>query len=494
MRDAPLPSTPKSAYNNWISVIGAVLAIGALFSFALLVAMGFAQGDKNPYLGILTYIVSPAFLITGLAIVFIGAWLQRRYALRHAGQRPDRWQLDLHNPKQRRHLYILGGGATLFLLLSAFGSYQTYHYAESVQFCGEVCHQAMNPELVTYRKGAHARVDCVECHIGSGAEWFVKAKINGAHQLISYTLDNYDRPIATPVKNMRPAREICEQCHWPEKSLGNLDMTWDHFLSDRKNTPYSVRLLMKMDTGKDGDIHGGIHWHASPKTKVEFYATDRQRQEIVWVRVTDSAKGTEKIFRKPEFQGEPPTDQIRRMDCVDCHNRPAHDFRPANDLVEEAMLRGTLSTSLPAIKRQAVLAMIQKEITTAAEAPERIADHLRGRYKDAAGVDQAIAEVQRLYAENIFPDRKADWRVYPNNIGHKDWAGCFRCHDDALQTTSGQKVGASECSSCHVILAQGKGSDLATLTAAGLEFKHPSGSYDEELRCADCHNGGIQGK
>ncbi|MFO1449097.1 MAG: NapC/NirT family cytochrome c [Opitutaceae bacterium] len=486
--------TARSHFNNWISAIGAVIAVGALFSFALLVAMGFIQGDKNPYLGILTYIVAPSFLIGGLGIVVFGAWLQRRYAIKNAAYRPDRWQLDLQNPRQRRHLILLAGGSTVFLLLSAFGSYQTYHYAESVQFCGEVCHQAMNPEHVAYQRGAHARVACVECHIGSGVQWFFKAKINGAHQLIAYTLNNYSRPIATPVKNLRPARDICEQCHWPEKFLGNLDVTYEHFLSDRKNTAYSVRMLMKVNSGRPGGPMGGIHWHVSPDNKVEYYAIDDKRQDIVWMRVTSTKDASVKIFRNEEFKGEPPAELVRTMDCVDCHNRPAHVFPTANDSVEQAMALGRIATSLPNIKRYAVQAMLQKEITSSAEAPTKIAEYLKGRYKEAAGLPETISEVQRIYAETIFPERKADWRVYPNNIGHKDWPGCFRCHDDKHKTSAGETVRASDCSSCHVILAQGKTEELATLTSSGLEFKHPGGSYDEELRCADCHNGGIQGK
>ena len=182
------------------------------------------------------------------------------------------------------------------------------------------------------------------------------------------------------------------------------------------------------------------------------------------------------------------------MDCMDCHNRPAHVFPTANDAVEKSMAMGALSANLPAIKRTAVQAMIQKDITTSAEAPGKIAEFLRGKYKDQADLPVAIAEVQKIYATAIFPERKADWRVYPSNIGHKDWAGCFRCHDNKHKTDKGETVRASDCNSCHTIIAQGKGPELATLSSAGLEFKHPDGAYDEELSCADCHNGGIQGK
>jgi nitrate/TMAO reductase-like tetraheme cytochrome c subunit len=489
-------SAPKRSnhFNNWISASGGVLAIGALFSFALLVAMDFTQSDKNPYLGILTYIVAPLFLIAGLTMVFFGWWLQRRHQLRHAPSVPHFWAIDWDNPRHRQRIVLFGGGGALFLLLSAFGSYQTYHYAESNLFCGQVCHSAMNAEYQTYQRGAHARVACVECHVGAGAKAFVEAKMNGTRQLYGFLFDTYNRPIPTPVHNLRPAQDTCEKCHWPEKFLGNLDMTYEHYLSDRRNTDYTVRMLMRVNDGRPGSPLGGIHWHVSKDQIVEYYAIDEKRQDIVWMRVTNKVDGTAKIFRNEEFKGEPPAKLIRVMDCIDCHNRPAHVFPTANDSVERAMALGKISLELPNVKRHAVAALTLKEITTGAEAPGKIAEYLKGRYKDAppAVLAQTIATVQEIFASTIFPERKADWRQYPNNIGHKDWPGCFRCHDDKHSTASGEKVRASDCSSCHIIISQGKGSELATLTATGLEFKHPGGPYDDELRCADCHNGGNQ--
>ena len=492
MSDPTQPPRPRSNFNNWISAIGAVLAVGALFSFALLVWMDFTQGDKNPYLGILTYIVAPLFLIGGLAAVFIGAWLQRRWAIKHAATVPDKWRLNFKDRRQRWLLTGFVAGAVGFLLLSAFGSYQTYHYSESVQFCGQVCHRAMNPEFVTYQRGAHARVDCVQCHIGSGAEWFIKAKINGTHQLIAYTLDNYNRPIATPIKNLRPAQDICEKCHWPEKFHGNVDIAFDHFLSDKKNTPYTVRLLMHVNQPQAGAPAGGIHWHVNRNQRVEYFAADEKRQDIPWMRVTDLKTGESRVYRTEKFQGEPPADKLRTMDCMDCHNRPAHVFPTANQAVERALGGGALTTKLPNIKREAVKAMTETKIATSAEAPTKIEEYLKSKYKEAPELPAAIAAVQAIYATTIFPERKADWRVYPNNIGHKDWLGCFRCHDDKHKTATGEGVKSSDCTSCHSILSQGAGAALEMLSAKGLEFKHPGGETDPDLTCSDCHNGGIQ--
>jgi len=491
---APPARRPRSHFNNWISASGGVLAAGALFSFAFLVWMDFSQHEKNPYLGILTYLVAPAFLITGIAMGLVGAWMQRRYALKHAGDRPDRWQIDLGDVSHRRIAIGFAAGGVLFLVLSAFGSYQTYHYSESTAFCGQVCHQAMDPEFVTYRRGAHARVDCVECHIGSGAEWFVKAKINGTHQLIAYVTDRYSRPIATPIKNLRPAQDICEKCHWPEKFHGNVEINFAHFLSDKKNTAYTARMLMHVNKSQPGAPAGGIHWHVSATDRVEYYATDEKRQDIPWMRVTNAKDGAARVFRTEAFKGEPPADRIRVMDCMDCHNRPAHVFPTANDAVERSMVTGALGTALPNLKRAAVQALMQKEITTAENAPAKIAEFLTAKYPGAPELPAVIAEVQRIYSVAIFPERKADWRVYPNNIGHKDWLGCFRCHDDKHRTAAGAAVSASDCTSCHTILSQGKGAQLESLTAKGLAFDHPGGELDPDLTCADCHNGGIQGK
>ncbi len=486
------PARSRSPFNNWISAAGGVLAVGALFSFALLVWIDFTSGDKNPYLGIFTYLVAPGFLISGLVAVFAGAWLQRRYAIKYAGESPDRWQLKFDDPRQRRMIILATIGAVAFLLLSVFGSYQTYHYSESVQFCGEVCHRAMNPEFVTYQRGAHARVDCVDCHIGAGAEWFIKAKINGTHQLIAYTLNNYSRPIATPIKNLRPAQDICEKCHWPEKFHGNIDVSFEHVLSDRGNTPYAVRMLMRVNTTRAGSPAGGIHWHVNRNEKVEYFASDEKRQDIPWMRVTNKRDGTSRVYRTAAYKGEPPAGEIRTMDCMDCHNRPAHVFPTANEAVEKSLAAGTLSLQLPNIKREAVKALLQKEITTAADAPQKIADYLRAKYIGAPELPATITEVQRIYTVTVFPERKADWRVYPNNIGHKDWPGCFRCHDDKHKTSLGETVRSSDCRSCHTILAQGKAAEIELLNAKGMDFQHPGGDLDPDLTCSDCHNGGIQ--
>jgi nitrate/TMAO reductase-like tetraheme cytochrome c subunit len=482
---------------NWLSLAGAVVALGSFFAFAFLVAIDAISKDGNPYLGILTYIIAPGFLILGLFLAFLGWWLQRRSARQDKAEgHPLSLTIDFSKHRDRRLLLIFGSGSVVFLLLTAFGSYQTYHFTESVEFCGKTCHAVMKPEFTSYYRSSHARVSCAECHIGSGASWYVKSKLSGAYQVYSTIFRKYRTPIPTPVDNLRPAQDTCERCHWPEKFTGNQDRSYEHFLSDRKNTPFTVRLLLHVGGGQSGaGPFGGIHWHMNVENKVEYFASDEKRQEIPWVRVR-SHDGSQRVFRAPDFKGEPPVTAIRTMDCIDCHNRPAHVLQTANQGVEQAMTLGWISTGLPNIKRVSVQALTQ-DYATDEQAMKELGEILTKRFPEAPGseLSKSIEGLRKVYQANFFPVMKASWRAYPNNIGHKDWPGCFRCHDDKhVSDDSRRKIKSSDCSACHTLLAQGRGEQLLQLAPRGLEFKHPGGDLDSDLLCSDCHNGGIQGK
>ena len=225
----------RSSFRNWFSLAGLVIAMGSLFSFLLLFTLDAFASFNNPYIGVLTYLVAPGFLILGLVLTLGGAlWHRRR--LRSAAPVPA-LSIDLSRPRDRRVLGYFLGVSLCFLLVSAIGSYKTYQFTESVQFCGQTCHTVMRPEFVTYEHGPHARVACTECHIGPGATWFVRSKLSGTYQVFATLMDKYPRPIPTPVENLRPAQQTCEQCHWPSKFVGNLDRTFHYFLSDHTNTP-----------------------------------------------------------------------------------------------------------------------------------------------------------------------------------------------------------------------------------------------------------------
>ena len=489
------PDLRRSNFRNWLSLAGAIIALGSFFAFLLLVALDVFAREGNPYLGILTYLVAPFFLFLGMAFIFGGWWLRRRQVRRAGPGGGPSLAIDLSLARHRRYLGLFVAGAIVFLFLTAFNSYKTYHFTESVVFCGQVCHTVMEPEFTTYQRGAHARVSCADCHIGSGAEWYVKAKISGTYQVYATLMDKYERPIKTPIRNLRPAQETCERCHWPEKFTGNLDRTYEHFLSDRDNQPYSVRLLMHVGGGQTGQggPFGGIHWHMSVAHRVEYFATDEKRQQIPWVRISETAGGPARVYRTEDFKGDPPADAIRVMDCMDCHNRPAHVYKSANDAVEQALALGRISAKLPAIKRVAVDALT-KDYGSTPEANAAIADILQAKYSTVAAADLAptIETVRTIYAQNFFPLMKADWRVYPDNIGHKDWPGCFRCHDDKHRSEAGLLIKASDCTTCHTILAQGNAEEITRLVPSGLKFDHPGGEIPEGLICNDCHNGRNQ--
>jgi nitrate/TMAO reductase-like tetraheme cytochrome c subunit len=268
-----------SLLRNWVSLTGGVIAIGSLFSFLLLFILDAAAHLANPYIGILTYIVAPGFLITGLLLAGLGVLWHHRH-LKATVPAPA-LQIDLSRPRDRRVLALFIAGSVCFLLISAVGSYKTYQFTESVQFCGQACHTVMRPELTTYLHGPHARVACTECHIGPGATWFVRSKLSGTYQVYATLFNKFPRQIPTPIKYLRPAQETCNQCHWPRKSVGDLDRTLNFFLGDETNTPFSVRLILKVGGGDHthGPV-GGIHWHMSISNRVEYVAADEARQKI----------------------------------------------------------------------------------------------------------------------------------------------------------------------------------------------------------------------
>jgi nitrate/TMAO reductase-like tetraheme cytochrome c subunit len=345
----------------------------------------------------------------------------------------------------------------------------------------------MEPEMVTYQHGSHARVSCTECHIGKGASYFVKSKLSGTYQLYAVAFNKYPRPIPTPIKNLRPAQDTCEQCHWPEKFVGDLDRTYNYFLGDEANTPYSLRMTMKVG-GADptrGPV-GGIHWHMNVGNKVEYLASDPSRTVIPWVRMTDGL-GVVTVFTAPGFTNEVDASAIRTMDCMDCHNRPAHRYMSPNQAVNLAMSLGQIDPQIPSIKANAV-EVLTREYSSNTEAEEGIATTLSQLYPDDQRIRQVITEVQSIYRKNFFPEMKADWRAYPDHIGHQQWPGCFRCHDGEHRTADATRtIKANDCNSCHTILAQGSGEELMQLTPQGQPFKHP-GDEVEGL-CTDCHDG-----
>src|SRR5205085_5176927 len=460
-----VPSVIKrpSLLRNYISFVGAAIVIAALASVVLLFLIETTSNGENPYLGILTYIVFPSILIFGLLVIAIGMMLERRRRRRGAPEQIEAYpKLDLNDPRARHAFFTFLLVTFFFVSASAFGSYRAFEYTESVAFCGTTCHTVMKPEYTAYLAGAHARVACVGCHVGPGAGWYMKSKLSGAYQLYSVTFNKYSRPIKTPVNNLRPAQETCEQCHWPQKFFGTQLKVFDRYGYDEQNTLRQRRMLINVGGGSPsaGPVKG-IHWHMNIGNEVTYISTDEHRQVIPWVRIKDRQGNVTEYYdrTRPLSAEQIATGNKRRMDCVDCHNRPAHVYLPPDVAVDQAFVAGRLDPALPFLKKQAV-EVLSKQYSTSGEAlfaiEKNVNDFYRTNYAEAFSQKQdsikgAIAEIQRIFRTYFFPEMKTDWQTHPNNIGHLYFAGCFRCHDGEHVSNTG-KVISNNCTICHTVL------------------------------------------
>jgi hypothetical protein len=493
---------PRLAYNP-ISIIGAVLAAVTALVIVVLLYFHASQEAWNPYLGIVVYMVLPPFLILGLVLIPVGIIRQKR-VIKKTGQVPvAEWpHIDLNLRTHRNAFFVFVFGSITFALIGAVGGYQAYHYTESVTFCGETCHVIMKPEHTAYQNSPHARVACTECHVGPGAGWYAKSKLSGLYQVYATLADVFPRPIPTPIENLRPAQETCEQCHWPEKFFGNQLRRFDHYMYDEGNTHWPVNLLVKTGGGDPKLTEtSGIHWHMNISVKVEYIARDERREDIPWIRVTNDG-GRTTVYEdaeSPLTEEEIRTAEIRRMDCVDCHNRPSHKYNPPDLLVDRAIVTGQIDPDLPSIKRIAVEAMAQEYETEGiarAGIEEKILRFYEEEHPDAfegqrGAIDRAVSAVQLAFSQNMFPEMKVRWDRYPDNLGHLIYPGCMRCHDGDHVSKDGVAVNR-DCSSCHVITAQGSGERAQMAeTLEGLEFEHPEDIGDEwrETECYECHTG-----
>jgi nitrate/TMAO reductase-like tetraheme cytochrome c subunit len=496
------PPVSIKLYKNPISLIGMALAAVAFANILVLFFLDSFSHISSPYVGILAYMVAPAIMIVGLVMIPIGMVVERRRRLREVGHPPHFARLDLNNPAQRSAMAFVLSFVVIFALMSAVGSYKAYEFTDSVEFCGQLCHSVMSPELTAYKASPHARVGCVECHVGSGAGWYVKSKLSGIRQVYYTAMGTYPRPIPTPVHNLRPAADTCEQCHWPKKFWGAQLKVFSHFGTDEQNTPRVLRLLIKTGGGDPslGQGAGGIHWHMNIANKITYFATDEQRQVIPWVRMEDSKGNITDFLAKDTAPTQEQIDKAskRRMDCIDCHNRPTHIYTPPDVSVDRSMVAGSIDPSLSFIKAQGV-EVLTADYKTQAEATKAIADKISKFYADkypqiasskADGVKNAVTELQRIYNTTFFPMMKVNWKTHPNNIGHMYYPGCFRCHDGNHVSKDG-KVISKDCNSCHTLLDQEEGTaHLAQMQAQS--FKHPVDIGDlSAVNCADCHSGGV---
>ena len=463
---------------NVVSLIGTLLIVVSLL---LIGALFFMQGlgfEGGAYLGILTFVLLPMMFLLGLALVPIGLWWRKRRDARLAAQGQQTGHLPVFDLNQERTRGVLIGFVALaipLLALAAGLTFKAVHYMDSTEFCGNACHTVMEPEYTAFQRSPHVRVGCAGCHIGPGAEWFVKAKISGSWQLIAVAFDLYPRPIPTPVHSLRPSNGTCEQCHWPTKFVGERLKVRTHFQDDEANTEVKTALMVKVGGSAGGESHG-IHWHVDPNHIIRYLA-DEKRQTIYDIELTDKKAGTTKVFKGPE--AAPAGSAWRTMDCVDCHNRPAHNFRSPEYEVDLAMSEGRIDRTLPYIRREGVRILTEKEYASHDEARAGIAAAVKEfyvkNYPDRAGsaeVEQAGKTLGDAYCWNNFPHMRVVWNTYPSHLGHQQSPGCFRCHDNKHKTEDGEKV-SKKCTTCHNVVVEEE-SDSTLLQELGLQEPPPA--------------------
>lgn len=488
-------------FRNFISFIGFAIVVAAVTSIIFLFVMELTSGHDNPYLGIFTYMLFPGIMMFGFFVVLIGALFERRRRIKHKETTDKPYPtIDLNDPKRRRSILAFTAMSFFFIMVSAYGSYRAYEHTESVAFCGQTCHSVMKPEFVAYQASPHARVRCVECHVGPGAEWYVRSKISGMYQVYSVAFNKFSRPIQSPVHNLRPARYTCEQCHWPEKFYGAQLKVFNHYAYDEKNTNRQVRMLLNIGGGDPsaGQVTG-VHWHVYEANEVTYIATDEQRQNIPYVRMKDASGKITEYYAKGSnlSQDEISKAPTRKIDCVDCHNRPSHVYVPPDRAVNEAFAAGKLDQSLPFLKREAVVSL-SKTYSTNDEAVNAIASSIDGFYRsNYADVYQqkgneiktAIAEIQKIYQTYIFPEMRVNWKTHPDNKGHFYFQGCFRCHDGEHFSKEGKPI-RKDCNVCHTVLDQTEGTNI--IKPADASFTHPGNLGNlGERSCMTCHTGDM---
>jgi hypothetical protein len=445
---------------NWISRIGVVLTTTSAITLVFAYVSQLLGYSFNPYMGILIFLILPGVFVLGLLIIPTGIFIERRRQ-RRLGMLPTEYPMVTFSRGEFRRtaMFVLTMTA-INVPLFAFASYRGVVYMDSVKFCGTTCHTVMLPEYTAYLRSPHAHVACVECHIGPGAPWFVRSKISGSYQVLAVTFDLYPRPIPVPIRNLRPASQTCDQCHWPARFTGDKLIVKTKFGDDEKNSSTKTVLLLHIGGLSPALKYTGIHgWHLG---LINYIASDTKRQVIPWVE----HRNADGSFTQFASTDNPPTPALvehgerRLMDCMDCHDRPSHTFHLPEEAVNTEMSAGRISPSLPLVHKVSI-GLLKQNYASRQEAETQIPENLRAYYRknyfaiynsQRAAIEQAADALVYIYDGNVFPAMNVTWGTYANNLGHTDFPGCFRCHDGDHKSKDGQVI-TQDCNTCHNLLA-----------------------------------------
>ncbi|HTC35564.1 MAG TPA: hypothetical protein VK724_19480 [Bryobacteraceae bacterium] len=429
--------------SSWISMLGAALVTLAGFSWLFVLPMNIRGGSvSNPYIGLLIFIAIPIVFFAGLALIPIGIALAKHKVSKSLNEVEDRriaW---------RRVGIFFGVMTVANVVIASQLSYRAVEQMDTVQFCGQTCH-VMKPEFTAHAaRPPHQAVACAECHIAPGATGWFKAKMNGTAQLVGVVLNNYPRPIESAIENNKlvSSAETCEHCHARDEPFAPKLRVIPSFKDDEANTRSSTVLLMRIAA-----IHSA---HMGTGVRIRYAAADKQRQTIPWIEYTNSQAGISRTYAaSTTTDSKLPTFE---MQCVDCHNRASHAFESPDRAVNQAMADSQIAPSLPFVKKES-MELLKASYANGDEASEKIPAALSTfylqKYPDAAAkqgtqIHAAGAALTAIYQRNVFADLKVTWGTYSNNLGHTDFPGCFRCHDEA-HLTPDKKTISQDCSLCH---------------------------------------------
>ena len=443
--------------SHWVSMMGVSLVTTAGFSWLFVLPIQLRGNTSNPYIGIVVFIFIPIIFILGLILIALGVFLARRRIV------PVEQHLLTGPARQayiRKLAIFFGVTSAANIIIGTQGTYRAVEHMETAQFCGQTCH-VMKPEFTAHQNSPHARVLCVDCHVSPGATGWVESKKAGTRQLMDVVFHRVHYPIESAMESNRlvPSRGTCEQCHWPQKFDAVKLRVIFHFQDDAANTQTQTVLMMLTGGGSLGGIHGK---HLAPGVEIHYAAADAKRQTIPWVEYRNRNTGEVLTFLADGSTAQSVANLPRHeMQCVDCHNRPTHTFELPERAVDRAMGLGRIFPSLPFIKKKAI-ELLKAKYSTNEEASRTIPATLTGFYQQSypeissqrsRDIAEAGAEIAAIYNRNVFPDLKVTWGTYPNNLGHTDFPGCFRCHDGS-HSTSDQKVTITQdCTTCHEPLA-----------------------------------------